>query len=96
MVKFYKPVPAHGTITADGKLIKRGKEVVLFKIYDGFGIPVRVLDRIKTVEVHYKDETYIARVELFRVYGIKHTFGDEKQLILPRKYWLVASQEKLL
>lgn len=94
MISF--PKKAHGFISSKGRLVKRGKSVVLFKIYDGFAIPTEVLKQIKEVEIHYGGEVYLTTSDKFWQHGINNDFEGEKQLVLPRKYWKLARQEELL
>lgn len=92
-MKFFKPA-LHGYLDGD-KLIKKNKSVVLFKIYDGFGVPVRVLNQVRSVEVHYQNEVYTAPVTMFKQHGIEHRFKDEDQLVLPRRFWHITTQYSL-
>lgn len=98
---YHKPV-VHGRLDKHGKLVKKGKQVVLFKNYDGFALPLYVLKIISSVEIHYGGKTYQASPDTFYKHGIEHTFEDprtfkqEKQLVLPRKYWNVPDQASLL
>lgn len=99
---FYHGFDLHGKLDKKGKLTKTGKQVVLYEVYDGFGIPVRVLDLVSSVEIHYENEVYNATPADFEKHGVEHTFTDpktlrrEEQLILPRKYWRSERQAKLL
>lgn len=99
---FYKKPDLHGRLDKDGILIKKGKQVVLFENYDGFGVPIKVLEKIRGVEIHYKGKVYIATTDTFYNNGIEHTFQDpsnyrqEKQLILPRKFWDAPDQTRLI
>lgn len=100
-MKFYKKPVLHGKLDRHGRLIKTGKQVVLYDKYDGFGIPVDVLRVVKGVEIHYKGVVYHASVEDFKKHGIPETydkgiFDKEEQYILPRKYWKVVNQASLL
>lgn len=84
-------------ILRDGTLIKQGKQVVLFKIYDGFAIPKEVaeLPEVDRVQVHYEGDVYSAPIETFFNYGIPHKYKDEEQLVLSRKWWLRHNQGTL-
>lgn len=90
---FYHTLELHGKLDKSGKLIKKGKQVVLFRAYDGFALPLDVLKRIKSVELHYEGTVYRADVETFKKHGLAHTFEDpdtyrrEEQLILPRRFF---------
>jgi hypothetical protein len=99
-MKFYKSTTLHGKLSKDGKLTKKGKQAVLYEILDGFGIPVEVLKKVKTIEIHHKGVVYSARIEDFKKHGIRKVFTEnyvsEVQLVLPRKYWKIKDQEKLL
>lgn len=76
-------------------LIKTGKQVVLFRNYDGFGLSKDVLDLIEDVTVHYQGKIYKARTEDFWSKGIRHSFMGDEQLILPRKYWTYKDRDQL-
>jgi hypothetical protein len=96
LAMFYKePKKLHGKLNRDGKLVKTGKQVVLFKIYDGFGLPIEVLSSIKSVEIHYKGVIYTATPSMFYEHGIANRYQDESQLILPRKYFGTNNQTEL-
>lgn len=84
-----------------GTLVKRGKQVVLFNTFDGFGQSVNVLDnpQVKDFELHYQGRVYKASVLTYKSHGIPYIrHGYEPQLILPRKYFTVhiASQMVML
>lgn len=77
-----------GALRDDGTLVKRGKQVVLFRLHDGFGVGLDVLNQVNAVEVHYHGETYTATRADFRKHGIIADYqGYETQFILPRKFW---------
>ncbi len=76
------------------RLIKKGKQAVLFYKYDGFGISEALLDKFDQMEVEYQGQTYFATSDLFRKYGIEYIDRQDKQLILPRKWWDVRSKEQ--
>lgn len=99
---FYRTSELHGKLDRYGKLTKRGKQVVLFRNYDGFGLPLSVLKTIKSLEIHYDGEVYTATPEDFYEHGIENDFKDtrtyhtEKQLVLPRRFFKRGNQEQLL
>lgn len=80
----------------DGDLIKRGKQVVLFRRYDGFGFSRKIIDtpEIKQIRVEYQDKTYTTTPMMFVTRGIPYSNGDDKQLILPRKWWAVKDDDQ--
>lgn len=93
---FYKRPVLHGRLDKHGKLVKKGKQVVLYEIYDGFGIPLSVLRIVKSIEIHYKGTVYNAPASAFEEHGITEKYMDERQKILPRKYWHKDNQGVLL
>jgi hypothetical protein len=86
-----------GTLEGD-TLVKKGKQVMLMRIFDGFGIPVTVFDdeRVRYIEVHYKNKVYRVFTGEYRRHGIPfHREPYEAQLVLPRRYFSDGAQESL-
>lgn len=74
-------------------LVKRGKQVILMRKMDGFGVSLEFLKSksFDAVEVHYDDKIYHANVDDFATKGILYERPPyEKQVILPRRYWRVT------
>lgn len=83
---------SYGTIVGKS-LIKRGKQVVLMRKMDGFGVSLSALksQNFDRVEVHYLEKIYHATVDDFATKGIMYERPPyEKQVILPRRYWRVT------
>jgi hypothetical protein len=84
--------PTFGTIS-NKTLIKRGKQVILMRKMDGFGVSLSSLKfhSFDQVEIHYLDKMYHATVDDFATKGIMYERPPfEKQVILPRRYWRVT------
>lgn len=82
----------------DGRtLTKRGKQVQLFRMYNGFAVSVSLLDQVDTVIVHYQGRAYKATAQRFREQGIPHRYKFDDQLVLPRPFWdeVETKQERL-
>lgn len=75
----------------NGVLLKTGKQVVLFKKYDGFGFTRKVLldERIDQIEIHYEGKIYKTVPSQFFYYGVPYDDNGDQQLILPRKRWTI-------
>jgi len=72
----------------DNILVKRGKQVVKFFKYQGYGVAVKDLERVRGVKLHTKyDGILYADRHVFYKHGIEVEFGVEKQLVLPVNYW---------
>lgn len=74
-------------------LVKRGKQVVLMRKMDGFGVSLTALKSgsFTMVECHYLEKIYHATVDDFATKGIMYERPPyEKQVILPRRYWRVT------
>ena len=73
----------------DGVLIKKGKQVVLFRNYDGFGLSKRILKNtgIKKISLEYSGTIYQTTPQVFIDHGITYTNRYDEQIVLPRKYW---------
>lgn len=86
-----------GRLAADDRrhLIKSGKQVMLFRIYDGFGMSVEVLEQVDRVTVHHNGISYTATTDEFWTHGIDHDFYGDKQKILPRKFWLSRDSNQI-
>ena len=76
-------------------LIKRGRQVILFRVFDGFGISKDVLDLVNKIVCHYEGKVYTADVEDFWEKGIEYDFAGDKQLVLPRKFWAYQDKDQL-
>lgn len=78
-------------------LLKRGKQVVLFRIYDGFAVSNSHLNmpELKRIRIEYEGSVYKATKDQFLKHGIPHKFGNEQQLVLPRRYFDNTNQERL-
>lgn len=82
---------ASGKVVGDlveGTLYKRGKQVVLFRNYDGFAIPEKIAKdpRVESVAIEYNGAVYSASIERWLTYGIRyHKEPYEPQIILRRK-----------
>ena len=69
-------------------LVKRGKQVVKFRRYNGYAVAEKDLEQVRGVELHSKEDGVIyARRDQFYKDGIPNVYLGEKQLILPVKYW---------
>lgn len=73
----------------DGVLIKKGKQVVLFRNYDGFGLSTKILENtgIKKISLEYKGVLYQTTPQAFKELGITYKNKYDEQKILQRKYW---------
>ena len=83
-----KAPKVHGRIE-DGILIKDGKKVVKFWKHNGYGIAVTdLVGGVNGVilDTQYDGKLYSSVDNLFEN-GIRHQFGEEKQVILPVQYW---------
>jgi len=73
------------------RLVKKDKQVVLYRKYDGWAIPVEVLKkyRPKRIQLFFDEQAYQATIDSFRDRKkvIFNDFEGEAQVILPRKYW---------
>ena len=79
-----------GNLNSEGTLVKKGRQVMLFNIFDGFGIPDSVLQdpAVERIEVHYAQKVYRASYHDFLEHGVPyHRRPFEPQTILPRKFW---------
>lgn len=78
----------------NGWLIKRGDQVVLHQLLNGFGTDRAQLRFVHGVQVTYKGLTYKATTKTYLKHGIPwQTEGYEEQYILPLKHWeLVTSR----
>lgn len=77
----------HGQISED-KLIKRGKQVVKYRRYNGYAVAESDLEKVHGVELHTKEDNIIyAPRHLFYQEGIINDFNGEKQYILPLHHW---------
>lgn len=91
----------NGRITGDlvnGRLIKKGKQVVKFYMHNGFGIPAALLNdsAIKEVEIHYEGKVYRASTIEFEMNGIpEHRPPYEEQLILPIRYFTPMEEKQV-
>lgn len=72
----------------DGILYKNSKQAIKFWKHDGYGIKLADLHNIQgvVIDTQYDGKLY-ASLTTLEEHGIPHTFGDEKQLILPVKHW---------
>lgn len=73
----------------NGVFTKTGKQVVLFKKYNGFGFSQEILSEypIKKIVVQYGQTEYITSPKSFYDHGIYYDDYGDKQLVLPRKWW---------
>jgi hypothetical protein len=73
----------------DGKLVKTGKQIMLFRIYDGWGVSTEVLKRYRPthIQLYMEGEAYQASIDKFRQNGIRYNDSGDEQIILPRKHW---------
>lgn len=79
-------------------LVKTGKQVVKFHIYDGFGVAQHlILDpRVEKIRLHYGNKIYKASVGDFINHGIAyHKPLYEPQFILPIKFFTVMDAQQL-
>lgn len=91
------------------KLIKSGKQVVLFRMMDGFGMPRQLVEEslsrkaedddpsepIESVEIHYLGKIYRAPLAEFLRNG-KHYYRPpyEPQYILPRRFFSIEDPKQ--
>lgn len=73
----------------NGCLFKKGKQVVLFRNFDGFGFSVGCLKDFDRVQLEHDHKVYKATVETIKEHGIEYKNGFDTQLVLPRKHWQV-------
>jgi hypothetical protein len=82
----------------DGTLHKTGKQVVLFRNYDGFAITADVpypLLGVERVELTYEGKTYTAPISQFDAHGIRYKHPNyEAQVVLPRRFWIVRESNQ--
>lgn len=72
-----------GTIDKSGWLVKTGKQVVPFRMYQGFGIDKSALEFVKGVRIFYRGKEYSADVQTIKAKGIPyHKAGFEPQLVI--------------
>lgn len=79
-------------------LLKRGKQVILFRNFDGFGIAEKILKDypIEKIVIVYNNISYETTSERFLEKGIKyHKPPFEPQIILPRSYFQVIDKKQI-
>ena len=79
--------------------IKSGRQVVLMKIFDGFGVSRHMLTnpRIKNIRIHYNGLVYKASSATYLLKGIPYTDKSgryEPQVILPRNQFDVVNADQ--
>lgn len=98
-------------ILKDGKLIKSGRQAVLFKAMDGFGLPQDLVshnlnksvqlkepggEKINQIEIRHSGKIYQASTSDFLEHGIKyHRPPYEAQYILQRRFFTVRDTNQL-
>jgi len=71
-------------------LVKRGKQVIKFRKYDGYAVATDDLEKVHGVKLYtHEDGVLYARREVFYNHGLFNDYKGETQLILPVKYWEV-------
>lgn len=82
-----------------GKVLhKTGKQVVLFRQFNGFGASKDYLDVVDKIVCDYEGKRFTATSEDFFKHGINWKFQDDAQLILPLQFWSTqdAKQVRLI
>lgn len=81
----------------DGVLVKKGRQVVLFRRYDGFGFTQKIVDTpgIQKILVNYNGVEYITSPAVLSAHGIRYDNHGEEQIVLPRKWWGTQNEEQL-
>lgn len=75
-------------------LVKKGKQVVLFKKYNGFAFSIATLGLFDTVYIHYGGNVYRATRMQIEHNGIPHSYGYDTQLVLPLSYFEIVSDKQ--
>jgi hypothetical protein len=83
-----------GSVEGD-TLVKKGKQVQLYRVFDGFGLSSAVLDTFKDIRIEYEGKIYRATVELIKQKGVLKQFKEDLQYVVPRKYWVVEDPKQL-
>ena len=78
----------------DGWLVKSGKQAVLFRNLNGFGVAKDAFRFFtKGVEIHYEGKIYRATLEDFKQARTYDHLGYEPQKVLPMKYWTIKTNQ---
>lgn len=79
----------HGRIV-DHILLKKDKQVIKYRIYNGYAVSEKDLEKVRGVQLYTKKDGIIyARRDQFYKHGIVNDYRGERQYILPVKYWEV-------
>lgn len=82
------PSKTHAVLTADGVLVKRGKQVVKFWKHNGYAINEQDLQRCRLIRLETAyDGTLEATPDTVRAKGIANNFKGEQQYVLPVADW---------
>ena len=79
-------------------LYKKGRQVVLFRNFNGFGASKDTLDVVDRIVCSYEGKQYTASSEDFWTKGINWNDKGDAQLILPLQHWSLedSRQTKLI
>ena len=81
-------------------LTKRGRQVVLFRAMDGFGLAKHLITnpRVKHIRLEYKGRLYKTTADQWLRHGIPFWRPPyEPQLILPRRYFdIIDNRQEML
>jgi len=79
------------------KFVKTGRQAVLFKRHNGFGVAREILDSydFDWLEVHYDGIVYTVDKPTFMRHGKGINIdGYEPQVVLPKRYWSCHSERQ--